>query len=204
MRLQEAFPDGKDALPGLFSARFDGGPTEHKFRRVYEILKAHNFPVLMVAAKCGDDFGRLTTRYLSQIEENHGKLICVCTAHYAEITSSPFSSFHELKYAYDYKLDVLPLKVEDVYPPRPPSGKDHPHDQDGEAKALIKMVFRPNKAFTDVRDLDETEIARVIADCLLKPTGTLAMTSKALDMDEKKVAFGAARRLATPPPALCS
>lgn len=43
MRLQEAFPDGKDALPGLFSARFDGGPTEHKFRRVYEILKALTF-----------------------------------------------------------------------------------------------------------------------------------------------------------------
>ncbi|CAE7280393.1 FAP50 [Symbiodinium sp. CCMP2456] len=214
MRRQETFPDGKDAVPGLFSARFDGKPTEHKFRRVYEILKAHNYPVLMVSAKCGVDFGDLTMNYLSQIEENHGKLICVCTAHYAEMTASPFSSFHEFNYAQAYKLDVLPLKVEDIYPPRPPSGKDHPYDKDGRAKALIKMVFRPNLAFTDVRDLDEKEIARVIADSLLKSTGTLVMTSlsylqisvvcryilpagavarcrkhsqgKALDMDEKK------------------
>ncbi|CAE7422999.1 unnamed protein product [Symbiodinium sp. CCMP2592] len=167
---QETFPDGKDAVPGLFSARFndENKETEHKFRRVYEILKGHNFPVLMVAAKAGDDFGKLTTRYLSQIEENQGVLICVCTKHYAEITSSPFSSYHELKYAQEYQLDVLPLKVEDVYPPEPPSGKDHLYDKDGDAKATIKMVFKPNVVFEDCRDLDEMQIARKIADKLLK------------------------------------
>ncbi|CAE6924272.1 FAP50 [Symbiodinium sp. KB8] len=165
---EETFPDGKDAVPGMFSARFDGGDIEHKFRRVHKILQAHNFPVLMVDAGVGDDFGKLTQKYLNQIEKEKGVLICVCTAHYAEKTSSPFSSFEELQFAQNYRLDVLPLKVADVYPPKPPGGPDHPHDQDCEAEALIKMIFRPNLSFKDCRNLDEMEIARVIAEKLLK------------------------------------
>ena len=103
----------------------------------------------MVAAKGGDDFGKLTQEYLSEIRLSRGVLICVCTKHYAEKTSSPFSSFEELKFARDFRLDVLPLKVADDYPPRPPSGPDHPYDQQGEAHAMIDWVFRPNVAFTD-------------------------------------------------------
>ncbi|CAE7522273.1 FAP50, partial [Symbiodinium necroappetens] len=165
---EETFPDGKDAVPGMFSARFDGGDIEHKFRRVHKILQAHNFPVLMVDAGIGDNFGKLTQNYLNKIEKEKGVLICVCTAHYAEKTSSPFSSFQELQFALDYSLDVLPLKVADVYPPKPPGGPKHPHDQDCEAEALIKMIFRPNLAYKDCRKLDEMEIARLIADKLLK------------------------------------
>ena len=103
----------------------------------------------MVAAGGGDDFGTSTMKYLSELEKKGGVLICVCTKHYAEKTKSPFSSFHELKYAQDYQLDVLPLKVADVYPPRPPSGPDHPYDKEEEAYDIIKMVFRPNVAYTD-------------------------------------------------------
>ncbi|CAE7349510.1 FAP50 [Symbiodinium sp. CCMP2456] len=165
---KKALPDGKDAVPAMFSARFDGGEMEQKFRRVHRILEDHNFPVRMVAAGGGDDFGRSTMKYLSELDEKGGVLICVCTAHYAEKTKSPFSSFHELKYAQDYSLDVLPLQVADVYPPRPPSGPDHFNDKDGEAQAVIKMVLRPNVAFKDCRDLDEMKIARVIAEKLLK------------------------------------
>ncbi|CAE7694077.1 GPD2 [Symbiodinium sp. CCMP2592] len=165
---KDTFPDGKDAVPGMFSARFDGGIIEHKFRHVHKILKEHNFPVLMVDADVGDDFGKATTKYLNKIEKEKGVLICVCTAHYAEKTSSPFCSFKELQFALDYSLDVLPLKVADVYPPQPPGGPDHQYDKDYEAESVIKMVFRPNLAYKDCRDLDEMQIARVIADKLLK------------------------------------
>ena len=103
----------------------------------------------MVAAGGGDNFGRSTMRYLNELQEKGGVLICVCTKHYAEKTKSPFSSFEELVYAQDYRLDVLPLKVADVYPPQPPSGPEHPHDKDGEAQAVIRMVFRPNVVFQD-------------------------------------------------------
>ncbi|CAE6963709.1 yciC [Symbiodinium sp. CCMP2592] len=165
---KDTFPDGKDAVPGMFSARFDGGIIEHKFRHVHKILKEHNFPVLMVDADVGDDFGKATTKYLNKIEKEKGVLICVCTAHYAEKTSSPFCSFKELQFALDYSLDVLPLKVADVDPPQPPGGPDHQYDKDYEAESVIKMVFRPNLAYKDCRDLDEMQIARVIADKLLK------------------------------------
>ncbi|CAE7672807.1 unnamed protein product [Symbiodinium sp. CCMP2456] len=167
-RRQETFPDGKDAVPGMFSARFDGGNIEFKFRRVYKILKDHNFPVLMVDAGVGDDFGKATMKFLNKIESEKGVLICVCTDHYAEKTSSPFCSFEELKFAYEYRVDVLPLKVGDIYPPKPPGGADNKHDEENEAADVIKMVFRPNVAFKDCRDLDETQIARLIADKLLK------------------------------------
>ncbi|CAE7898738.1 unnamed protein product, partial [Symbiodinium necroappetens] len=160
----------------MFSARFDGGYIEHKIRRVHKILQAHNFPVLMVDAGIGDNFGKLTQNYLNKIEKEKGVLICVCTAHYAEKTSSPYCSFEELQFAKDYRLDVLPLKVADVYPPKPPGGPKHPHDKDCEAEALIKMVFRPNLSYKDCRNLDEVEIARVIADKLLKKK-SLAMRS---------------------------
>ena len=40
---RQALPDGKDAVPGMFSARFDGGEMEQKFRRVHKILKAPAF-----------------------------------------------------------------------------------------------------------------------------------------------------------------
>ncbi|CAE7765716.1 FAP50 [Symbiodinium necroappetens] len=133
----------------MFSARFDGGDIEHKFRRVHKILQEHNFPVLMVDAGVGDNFGKLTSKYLSKIEREKGVLICVCTAHYAEKTTSPFCSFKELEFARDYSLDVLPLKVADVYPPRPPGGPDHPHDQENDAADVIKYVFRPNLVYVD-------------------------------------------------------
>ncbi|CAE7423003.1 NLRC3 [Symbiodinium sp. CCMP2592] len=165
---EETFPDGKDALPGMFSARFDGGKIEHKFRRVHEILKEHNFPVVMVDADVGDDFGKATMKYLNKIHKENGVLICVCTDHYAEKTRSPFCSFAELRFAQEYSLDVLPLQVADVFPPRPPGGPDHPYDKEYDAEDLIKMVFRPNVAYKDCRELDEMQIARVIADKLLK------------------------------------
>ncbi|CAE7343251.1 unnamed protein product [Symbiodinium sp. CCMP2456] len=122
----------------------------------------------MVDADVGDDFGKETTKYLNTIRREKGVLICVCTAHYAEKTESPFCSFKELQYAQDYSLDVLPLKVADVYPPQPPGGPDHEHDKEYEAEAVISNVFRPNLARKDCRDLDETQIARLIADKLLK------------------------------------
>ncbi|CAE7900138.1 DRC7, partial [Symbiodinium microadriaticum] len=166
--LKEALPDGTDAVPGMFSARFDNGEIEHKFRRIHRMLQERNFPVRMVAAGGGDDFSRSTMKYLNELREKGGVMICVCTEHYAEKTKSPFSSFHELKYAQDYCLDVLPLKVADKFPPEPPSGPQHPYDKDGDAPAVISMVFRPNVVFTDCCQLDEMAIARVIADKLLK------------------------------------
>lgn len=160
-------PDGAGARLAMFSLRFDNGPIEAKFRRVHQLLNNHNFNVLMVDADAGDNFGTMTMDYLDELVENKGLMIAVCTKHYGEKTASPYSSFHELRYAQDYQLDVLPLKVADVYPPQPPSGPDHKYDQKGEARKLLRMVLRPNISFFDCCSLSEQEIALKIANKLL-------------------------------------
>ncbi|CAE7911296.1 unnamed protein product [Symbiodinium necroappetens] len=131
----------------------------------------------MVDAGAGKSFGKLTLTYLNQIENEKGVLICVCTAHLGEKTSSPYCSFEELRVALDNRLDVLPLKVADVYPPKPPGGPNHPYDKENKAAALIGMVFRPNLVYVDCRNLDEMEIAREIAKKLLEKKRSLAMRS---------------------------
>ncbi|CAE7584102.1 PUB10, partial [Symbiodinium natans] len=160
-------PDGKGARLAMFSLRFDNGPIEAKFRRIHQLLKSHNFNVLMVDADAGDNFGTMTMDYLDELVENKGLMIAVCTKHYGEKTASPYSSFNELRYAQDYQLDVLPLKVADIYPPQPPSGPDHKYDQKGEARKLLRMVLRPNISFFDCCSLSEQEIALKIANKLL-------------------------------------
>ncbi|CAE7873801.1 unnamed protein product, partial [Symbiodinium necroappetens] len=141
--------------------------VEAKIRRVYKILKDHSFNVLMVEAKGGDDFGKTTMKFLNQTHTKRGVVIPVCTWHYGEKTSSTFSSYHELRYAQDYGLDLLPLRMEDVWPPQPPCGTEHEFDKDGDALDLIKMAMRPAIAYIDCRKLSDVEIARAIADSLL-------------------------------------
>ena len=97
----------------MFSARFDGGDIEKKFREVHKLLTEHNFANRMVSASGSDDFG--TTKV--------GVMIAVCTPHYGEMTKSPYSSNAELRFALDERIKVLPLKVADVYPPQPPGGR---------------------------------------------------------------------------------
>ena len=111
--------------------------------------KDHSFNVLMVEAKGGDDFGKTTMKFLNQTHTKRGVVIPVCTWHYGEKTSSTFSSFDELRYAQDYRLDLLPLRMEDVWPPQPPCGTEHEFDKDGDALDLIKMAMRPAIAYID-------------------------------------------------------
>ena len=124
-------PSGKDAGVAMFSARFDGGPMEHKFRAVHQILLDNQYDVMMVAADAGENFGDLTTEYLGRLQNEKGKMLAVCTKNYGEKTASAYSSFKELKFALDYEDDiqVVPLKVEETYPPEPPCGPDHKYDK---------------------------------------------------------------------------
>ena len=126
-----SLPSGKDAGVAMFSARFDGGPMEHKFRAVHKILLDNQYDVLMVSADAGENFGDLTTEYLGRLQAEKGKMLAVCTKNYGEKTSSAYSSFKELKFALDYEEDiqVVPLKVEETYPPEPPGGPDHKFDK---------------------------------------------------------------------------
>ena len=83
------------------------------------------------------------------------------------MTASPYSSFAELEYAQEYKLDVLPLQVEQQWKPNPPCGEGH---QDTEKLALvyISMVFYPSRVRVDCRKKSIEKIASEIAAVLRK------------------------------------
>ncbi|CAK9118389.1 unnamed protein product [Durusdinium trenchii] len=165
--VNEDIPDGSQAPISMISARFDKGEMEMKFRRVHELLKAHNFENLMVDVGGGDDFGAKTLEYLGRLDAEHGVMLAVCTENYGEMTSSPYSSNGELTFALNENVRVLPLKVVPIYPPRPPSGPDHPFDKTGAAKALVKMVLPPCRVFLDCCDKSAEQIAKLIAEELL-------------------------------------
>ena len=161
-------PDGTDAPISMFSARFDSGPIEMKFREVHKQLMDHNFKSLMVSAGGADDFGDLTIEYLGELKDKHGVMIAVCTPNYGEITKSPYSTHSELRFAMDEGVKVLPLKVADVYPPEPPGGDGHPFDPKSRAKNLCRMVFKGSVVYLDCVNKSVREITAMIAHALLK------------------------------------
>ena len=168
----EDIPDGTNARVGMFSARFDRGPTETLFRAVYQILKEKNYPVLMVDAAAGKSFGRLTSAYLGKLEEEKGVLLAVCTWHYAEITDSKYSSYEELRVAHENDLDILPLRVcDDPWPPKPPSGPTHQYDKMGEGAGLLRLAIGKATVYVDCRGKDELYIAKQIAKTLRSDAG---------------------------------
>lgn len=133
----------------MFSARFDGGPIEQNFRKVYQILCAYQYDLPMVAADAGESFGDLTTKYLGRLHKEHGTMLAVCTRHYGEMTASAYSSHKELKFTLDYEkfVTVLPLRVDDTYPPEPPGGPEHVHDKKYLAQGYVLSVFKPSVVF---------------------------------------------------------
>lgn len=72
--------------------------------------------VEMVSANPGDSFGDDTAEYLGKLLREKGVLLAVCTSHYGEMTSSPYSSHEELKFAWAYKdeIKIIPLRVEQI------------------------------------------------------------------------------------------
>ncbi|CAK9071342.1 unnamed protein product [Durusdinium trenchii] len=163
------------ARVAMFSARFDGGATEQRFRRIHEILAQSGYDILMVGVHPGETFGVPTTRYLGRIKRERGILLCVCTEHYGEMTSSDFSSFEELKFAkvYESFITIIPLRIGD-YPPRPPirgpNWPTHP-DVHGDAQSYVDWIFNPARLYLDCQDQSgqdksDIEVASAIADCL--------------------------------------
>ena len=156
----------------MVSARFDGGTAERKMRSVHRILTGRNYKVLMVEVGPGDNFGELTLEYLHRIKQEKGIILAVCTKHYAEVTASKYSSHFELRYAHDYGIDVLPLRMEDVYPPQPEWGLIHKYDKNRKGRALVAAVLPPSLLYLDCRKKTDSQIACEIAK-MLKKAGCL-------------------------------
>ncbi|CAE7824795.1 Arsb [Symbiodinium sp. CCMP2456] len=159
LRQAEEIPEGSPSKPAFFSLRFDGSEVQAKVGRIYDRLSARGFPVRMVRARPGDNFGDMVTAYLAEIKEKGGALLPVCVETYGEETRSPYSTYEELKFAVSWKIRIVPLKMSEVYPPRPPGQQ---------ARGLIDRAMPPDLAYLDCGDKTENEIADEIAKVLLR------------------------------------
>ena len=159
---RQDIPTGEGAPVAMFSARFDGGPVERQIRRVHKILVEKSYEVLMVDVGAGESFGVLTARYLNRLRRDNGVMIAVCTRNFGEMTSSKFSSYYELKFTVTHGITVLPLRMEDTYPPVPPCGENH-LDKHRDALGYIDMKLGPDVVYIDCREMSEVGIAMAIA-----------------------------------------
>ena len=116
----------------------------------------------------GKSFGDMTAQYLGRLKREKGIMLAVCTSDYGEMTASPFCTYFELKSAVEYKIDVLPLQVEDIRQPNPPCGKGH-LDEHQKALGFIDLVFTPSTVQLDCRNKSVEEIATKIAAVLREP-----------------------------------
>ncbi|CAE7244689.1 unnamed protein product [Symbiodinium sp. CCMP2592] len=140
-----------DEVPiAMFSMRWNerNKGTERLFRDVAELLRGRCIRILAVDAQA-PDFGAVTLRYLHVLKAKRGVMLAVCTADYGEMTTDPFSTNIQLTYALDHHIEILPLKVEEIYPPQPPSGPDHPVDKHRLGELLIWTAMPPDKFYLD-------------------------------------------------------
>ena len=126
----------------------------------------------MVEERAGGDFGDRTATFLGRLRKRKGVLLSVCTWHYGEITDSTYSSYEDVKFAHGHKIDILPLRMcDDPWPPEPPSGPDHPHDNEGTAEGLMAMAFHKSRIYVDCRGKDAHYITAKIAETLCPTPG---------------------------------
>lgn len=117
----------------LLSTKF-GGEIENQARQLHKELCRRGFPVKMVQAEPGQDFGRMTAERLGKMR----LMIAFCPDNYAEQLphTSVYSSHAELKYAFENKIPIIPVRMgKKAWPPTP---------DDGAGTALCGMVFNPS------------------------------------------------------------
>ncbi|CAE7246414.1 unnamed protein product [Symbiodinium microadriaticum] len=148
-----------DEVPiAMFSARWNARNEgiERLFRDVPELLRGRCIRILGVDAESPENL-----RYFRVLKAKRGVMLAVCTADYGEM-DGPYGTNAELTFALQHNVEILPLKVEEIYPPQPPSGPDHPFDKHRLAEGLIRTAMPPSKAYIDCCGKTKEEIADAI------------------------------------------
>ena len=135
----------------LISARFDGGEKEHMARDIEKRLKDLGVKTFIVAAGAGDDFGMMTAIGLKKMDT----MIAICYDNYGQKTESAYCSYYEVKYCVDHQIPVIPVRLSEDWPPKPPGPE--------EAGAFLDLLFPPSRVFIDGRNKSATKIAGEIA-----------------------------------------
>jgi len=126
----------------FLSARFDGKIRERIARSLHAELLNISVNSFMCSADAGENFGEHTSKGLSKMEA----MICVCYDDYGERTESTWCTYYELKYAYENRIPIIPLKFTESWPPVAS------HEESGECNN--KVIFAKDLIYLDWYDKD--------------------------------------------------
>ena len=104
----------------FFSARFLGNETERKARAVFKEVKNLKHNTVMVDARAGEDFGKMTRHYLYKTKV----MVIIACNEYGAKTKNGYSSFHELQIAYENGKPLIIVQMCKNWPPTPKPSKD--------------------------------------------------------------------------------
>eukprot|EP00435_Cladocopium_sp_Y103_P051814 s1616_g16.t1 len=148
--------DGSQRWHLLISARFNK-PQRMTFLKDFQrALEKRYVPVYMVDVTPRQSFGMPTMRGLY-----HAKMMAaVYTEDYGQVTGAVFETFHELRYAWDKKLKIIPLRLCEQYPPKPP---------DEEGQIQNDYVLSKSLLYIDAKKLSVDEVANKLAQAWRHP-----------------------------------
>lgn len=99
----------------MLSGRFS---TEKKFeymKSLKRVLEGKGVRCYLVEAGPGDRFGPQTMEGLAVAKA----MLAVCCEDYGAYTGAGYETYHEVRYAWDHQLPIIPLRLCEVYPPEP-------------------------------------------------------------------------------------
>ena len=120
--------------------------------RVQEKLEERGLPVYMVKAGGGEDFAMMTLEGLHRAKV----MVAFCTQKYGERTKGTWETFEELMHARREHIPVIPIKLEEPYPPQP----------GGIGGELNKIMFT-ERVYIDGQSLDEPKALDAVVEKLV-------------------------------------
>ena len=99
----------------FMSARFNRPERMTYLRSVKEALARRSVPVYMVDVGPGESFAMPTMAGLFRTK----MMAAFCTEDYGEETGARYETFHELRYAWEKNLRIVPVRLCTQYPPTP-------------------------------------------------------------------------------------
>ena len=144
------------------SARFLGDTTEKRAREIYSELRALGVNVFMVEVGPGETFGDETNFGLYYMIA----MIAICSDNYGQNTASPYSSHAEVKFAFQKRISIIPVKFGKKYPPEP----DPDFDGGNKGPEQNKVAFPDDLVYCDwsEREWDAKQCATDIKKALEK------------------------------------
>eukprot|EP00434_Breviolum_minutum_P038163 symbB.v1.2.033844.t1/scaffold4261.1/size42272/3 len=99
----------------MLSGRFSTPEKCEYMKSLKGVLEGKGVHCYLVEAGPGDEFGFQTMEGLACAKA----MLAVCCEEYGAYTGAGYETYYEVKYAWDHKLPIIPLRLCEVYPPQP-------------------------------------------------------------------------------------